>query len=260
MVLLKVQWWWRKGNIKFRHITAAWAISLTKLQLSSCLISWMQKTVKGYLIYWMQKTVNDNPKVKHWNDYSILILWQKFCCWLLLTFHTSIKFFKISPWTWLMWFWSSFLNHNTCTTSILWTPLPSSWLLYQQVFFLNVFFSPVVKVWKCYSMLVCKGTSFLSIILFKLPSLRKQTLELIDSHIQLRSWETTFFSLLLLLILLIKVGAAIVSEYIHGKADSLLGHCSNRFLTPGDKKRLINPVQHLGSSSGVQAMLYSPYT
>lgn len=55
-------------------------------------------------------------------------------------------------------------------------------------------------------------------------------------------------------------GAVVPSQYVHGEADNLLGYCCNRLLTPEDKKRLIHPVQHLGSSSGVQDMLSSPYT
>lgn len=55
-------------------------------------------------------------------------------------------------------------------------------------------------------------------------------------------------------------GAAVLSWYTNGKAANLFGYCSNRLLTPEDKKRLINPVQYLDSSSGVQAMLSSPYT
>lgn len=130
-----------------------------------------------------------------------------------------------------------------------------------------------------------------SLILFKLLYLRKQTLGLINSRKWLPSWETTFFHLLLLFILLMKGychllvknlksnfiddtlcsrewiflsrcdnGAVVPSQYVHGEADNLLGYYSNRLLTPEDKKRLINPVQHLGSSSGVQDMLSSPYT
>lgn len=55
-------------------------------------------------------------------------------------------------------------------------------------------------------------------------------------------------------------GAAVLSRYVRSKADNPLGYCSNRLQTPEDKKRLINPVQHWGSFSGVQTMLSSPYT
>lgn len=149
-----------------------------------------------------------------------------------------------------------------------------------QALFLIFFFFPLIKVWKCHSMYLCKGTKFLSDFiqaqLFKktnpgsnwfsyVTSKLRNCISSPTSFVNFRKFkrsnfvDNTLCSREWIFLSHCDNVASVFSQVVHSKADDLLGYCSKKLLNPEDKNRLINTIQHLDSSSSVEAVLSSPY-